>query len=117
MMKQDDSIKDNDFVVRIRPFTVGDEWTGQIDVSIITSSGNTLDDESYGQLLHLTKMVCSTIPMMEQDTDLGNRVSDWVLEHLEGEIVDDEDTTEVEIKHEADNVVRLNFGTPTKGSA
>ena len=29
-----DSIEDDDFVIRVRPFTKGEEWTGEIDISI-----------------------------------------------------------------------------------
>lgn len=117
-MKNENGFEANDFVIRIRPSTIGDEWTGEIDVSMITASDNSLDDESYGQLMHLTRMVCSTIPMMEQDPELGNRVHEWAMTNLDDSPADfTQDNEEVEVTHEGDNVFRLNFGTPTKGSA
>ena len=55
---------ENDYVVRVRPTVVDSEWTGEIDIAIITSADNSLDDESYGQMMHFTKMMCATVPLM-----------------------------------------------------
>lgn len=116
-MNYDDSLEPNDFVVRIRPMSSNNSWNGQIDISIITSADNDLDDESYGQMLHLTKMICATVPIMEGDTSLADYISDWVMENIDGEYLDEPDAKSVDITHEDGNVVRLNFGTPTKGRA
>jgi len=114
-MTFDDNITGQDFLVRVRPMMSGNEWSGQIDMSIITSADNDLDDESYGQLLHLCKMICATVPIMENDEVFGDFVHNWVLENIDGE--QPEEKRAVDITHEDDNVVRLSFGTRTKGSA
>lgn len=116
-MQYDDGLSEDDFVIRIRPMTDQNEWLGQIDISIITSSENSLSDDSYGQLLHLCKMICATVPIMEQDSDLGEFVSDWVNANIDNQEYSFEEEKEVEITHEDGNVVRLNFRTPTKGNA
>jgi len=116
-MQYDDGLEEDDFVIRIRPSILGNEWSGNVDISIITSSKNSLSDDSYGQLLHLCKMICATVPIMEQDNDLGEFVSDWVVANIDNMEYEFEEEKTVEITHEGGNVVRLNFGTPTKGNA
>jgi hypothetical protein len=114
-----DSIDGDDFVIRVRPFTRGEEWTGEIDISIISSPDNTLNDESYGQLMHFCKMMCSTVPIMEHDEAIRNMVHSYVLEVVDNEpedMVEQEDQA-ITITHEDGNVVRLDFASKTKGSA
>ena len=42
------SLEGEDFVLRIRPETDEDgEWTGEIDMAIITQPDNNLGDEDY----------------------------------------------------------------------
>jgi len=114
-----DSIEDDDFVIRVRPFTDGEEWTGEIDISIISSPGNSLNDESYGQLMHFCKMMCSTVPIMEHDETVRNMVHNYVLEVVDNEPEDmvEEDDQEITITQEDGNVVRLDFSSKTKGNA
>jgi len=114
-----DSIEDDDFVIRVRPFTDGEEWTGEIDISIISSPGNSLNDESYGQLMHFCKMMCSTVPIMEHDEAIRNMVHSYVLEVVDNEPEDmvEQDDQAITITHEDGNVVRLDFASKTKGSA
>jgi len=116
----DDYTKDEDFLIRVRPFHKNNEWTGEVDISIVASSDNPLDDDSLDELMHFCTMVCSTVPLMETDEALRNRVHDYVMDCYEsttGDIAIKLDEKEVDITHEGDNIVRLNFGTSTKGSA
>jgi len=115
----EDQIEDEDFVIRVRPFTQGEDWTGEIDISIISSPANTLNDESYGQLMHFCKMMCSTVPLMEKDEDLRNLVHNYVMEVVDNEPEDmiEQDDQDVIVTHGDGNVVRLEFGSKTKGSA
>jgi hypothetical protein len=114
-MEFEPGIEPEDFIVRVRPMMDGTDWTGQIDMSIISSPNNNLDDESYAQLIHLCKMICATVPIMEMDETFGEYVHNFVLAHIDKEeIIED---TEVDISHEDGNVVHLNFGTKTKGNA
>ena len=114
-----DSIEGDDFVIRVRPFTKGEQWTGEIDISIISSPDNMLDDESYGQLMHFCKMMASTVPIMEADENIRNLVHTYVMEVVDNEPEDmiEQDDQEIVITHEDGNVVRLNFNSKTGGSA
>ena len=112
------SFEDEDFVIRVRPSLNGDDWTGEIDISIISQASNPLNDEGYNQVMHFCKMMCATVPIMEQDETIRNLVHTYVMEVVDREttvVAEDED--ELGITKEDGNVVHLNFGSKTKGSA
>ena len=112
------SFEDEDFVIRVRPSLNGDDWTGEIDISIISQANNPLNDEGYNQVMHFCKMMCATVPIMEQDETIRNLVHTYVMEIVDKEttvVVEEED--ELVITKEEGNVVHLNFGSKTKGSA
>jgi len=113
-----ENIEDEDFVIRIRPTVNNAEWTGEIDISIISSAGNPLDDEGYSQVMHFCKMMCATVPIMEADESIRNLVHTYVMEVVDNDsdyvLEEDED---VIITKEDGNVVHLSFGSKTKGSA
>ena len=111
------AIEEEDFVIRVRPSLDGEEWTGEIDISIISQPGNPLNDESYGQVMHFCKMMCATVPIMEQDETLRNMVHTYVMEIVDNETVLIEEEEGLIITKEDGNVVHLNFGSKTKGSA
>jgi len=115
----DKHIQENDFIIRIRPQSENNVWTGEIDVAIITNDDKNMSDDDYYQILHLTKMVACTIPVMEEDEQLRDAVHNFVMafedDMPEEDIPVDNDRGKVlEID---DNVVTLSFGTKTKGSA
>jgi len=112
-------IEDRDFVIRVRPTTSGDDWTGEIDISIISQGGNPLNDESYGQVMHFCKMMCATVPIMEQDETIRNLVHTYVMEVVDNDIgFDVELEEELGVEKEYDgNVVHLTFNSKTGGSA
>tara|TARA_R100000030_G_scaffold80642_1_gene63483 strand:- start:1176 stop:1526 length:351 start_codon:yes stop_codon:yes gene_type:complete len=112
------NIGDGDFIIRVRPTDSDGEWTGEIDISIISQPNNPLDDESYTQVMHFCKMMCATVPLMEADQNLRNLVHEYVMQVVdndEEELVEDDD--DVIITREDGNVVHLSFGSKTKGSA
>ena len=113
-----ESIEEGDFVIRVRPTEIDGEWTGEVDISIISQADNPLNDEGYTQLMHFCKMMCATIPIMEQDESLRNLVHTYVMEVVDNEDEDMlEDDNDIIITREDGNVVHLSFGSKTKGSA
>ena len=113
-------IQDEDFVIRIRPFADDDgKWTGEIDVSIIAFPDNPMDDDDYGQVMHFAKMMCATVPIMEESKEIRDIAHDYVME-----VIDNEMDISVELEEEAGvektydgNIVHLNFNSKTGGSA
>jgi hypothetical protein len=112
-----DRVQPEDFIVRIRPTQDSDGvWNGEIDVAIITQPENSLDEEDYFQVMHFCKMLASTIPVMELNEDFRELVHTYVMEkvdkHYEVELEDKPRVIETD-----GNVVKIDFGTKTEGSA
>ena len=122
-MSKDDMISrinDEDFVIRIRPFADDNgEWSGEIDISIMAFPENPLNDDDYDNLMHFVKMMCSSVPVMEQEESIRNLIHEYVMK-----VVDNEMDIDVELEEEMGvektydgNVVHLTFNTKTGGNA
>ena len=113
-------VQNEDLLIRVRPFADNDgKWTGEVDISIMAMPDNPMDDEDYYQVMHFAKMMCATVPVMEEVEDLRNIVHEYVLKYI-----DNEDDIEIELEDELmvektydGNVVHLSFNTKTGGSA
>ena len=118
-MSKSEDIHRGDFVIRVRPTENDGEWTGEIDISIISQGDNPLDDESYGQVMHFCKMMCATVPIMEQDETIRNLIHTYVMEVVDNDVgIDVELEEESGVEKEYDgNVVHLTFNSRTGGSA
>jgi len=115
-----DYLHKNDYTIRIRPFQhENGEWTGEIDVAIVTGEDNDLSDEDYSQILHLTKMVASSIPVMEYNEDLRDAVHDFVEQHVDQVDVqfEPEEDLSNKVVDRDENIIKIDFSTRTKGSA
>ena len=115
-----DRIQDEDFIIRVRPFADDDgEWSGEIDISIMAFPDNPMTDDDYGNVMHFCKMMCATVPIMEQEESIRNIVHEYVMKVIDNEMeIDVELEEKVGVEKEYDgNIVRLNFNTKTGGSA
>jgi len=113
-------IEDEDFVIRLRPYADDDgKWSGEIDISIMAFPENQMDDDDYGQVMHFCKMMCATVPIMEQEENIRNIVHEYVMKVIDNEMeVDVELEEKMGVEKEYDgNVVHLNFNTKTGGNA
>ena len=118
MMKK---LNDEDYIIRVRHFLdEEDVWSGEIDLSIITLSGNPLDDDAYNSIMHLVKMMCASVPIMEEVETIRNVMHEYVKS------MDDEVDIEIQLEKELENkvekvydgnVIKIDFSTRTKGSA
>ena len=120
MEKLAKEVNEEDFLIRVRPFS-NDEgrWSGEVDISIMAIPDNPLDDEDYYNVMHFTKMMCASVPVMEEVEELRNIVHEYVTK-----VIDTEMDIDVELEEESGvektydgNVVHLNFNTKTGGSA
>jgi len=115
-----ESISDEDFLIRIRPFAdENGEWNGEIDISIMALPDNPLSDEDYGSVMHFAKMMCATVPVMEQEESIRNIIHEYVLKVIDNEMdIDVELEEEMGVEKTYDgNVVHLTFNTKTGGTA
>jgi len=120
MEKLASEINEEDFLIRVRPFANDDgRWSGEVDISIMAMPDNPMDDEDYYQVMHFAKMMCASVPVMEEVEELRNIVHEYVTK-----VMDNEMDIDVELEKEAGvektydgNVVHLSFNTKTGGSA
>jgi len=116
-------IQDEDFVIRIRPFADDDgRWTGEIDVSIMAFPENQMHDDDYGQVMHFAKMMCATVPIMEESKEIRDIAHDYVMEVIDNEMdisieLEEEEVAAGVEKTYDGNIIHLNFNTKTGGSA
>lgn len=114
-------IQDEDYLIRVRPFANDDgEWSGEVDISIMVQPDNPLNDEDFHQLMHFTKMMCASVPVMEQVEDVRKIVHEYVMNVLDNEmefhVELEEEEPRVEKTYDG-NVIHLQFNTNTKGTA
>ena len=123
MDKLSKEISNEDFLIRVRPFADNDgKWSGEVDISIMAMPQNPMDDDDYYQVMHFAKMMCASVPVMEEVEELRNIVHEYVTKVIDNEMdieVDLEDAgKEAYSGHTVDgNVIHLHFNTRTKGSA
>jgi len=120
MEKLASEVNEEDFLIRVRPFS-NDEgrWSGEVDISIMAMPDNPLDDEDYYNVMHFTKMMCASVPVMEEVEELRNIVHEYVTKVIDTEMdidVELEEKSGVEKTYDG-NVIHLNFNTKTGGSA
>tara|TARA_Y100000817_G_C16846476_1_gene540240 strand:- start:702 stop:1061 length:360 start_codon:yes stop_codon:yes gene_type:complete len=108
----------NDFVIRLRPHMEQEEWNGDVDISIMWDGSNHLSEDDFFRFMHLVKMICASVPMMEDNPVLRNDISDFVYESY-STLENDKPVpqNQAEILDRQGNVVYLSFNTKTKGSA
>jgi len=113
-------LQEEDFLIRVRPFANDDgKWSGEVDISIMIQPENPLDEDDYVNLMHFTKMMCASVPVMEEMPELRNIVNEYVINVLDNELdisVELEDSYGVEKEYDG-NVVHINFSTKTRGNA
>ena len=115
-----EELNTEDFLIRVRPFADDDgRWSGEVDISIMAMPDNPMDDEDYYQVMHFAKMMCASVPVMEEVEEIRNIVHEYVTK-----VIDTEMDIDVELDEEDDvdrtydgNVVHLHFNTKTGGSA
>ena len=111
----------NDFAIRVRPHMLGDIWDGAVDISIMWDGSNVLSEDDFVNLMHLTKMICASVPLMEDNPHFRNNISDFVdsvYDHV-GKDPDIQEATKpiAEVVAREGNIIKLSFNTKTKGSA
>ena len=120
MEKLAKEVNEEDFLIRVRPFA-NDEgrWSGEVDISIMAMPDNPMDDEDYYQVMHFAKMMCASVPVMEEVEELRNIVHEYVTKVLDTEMdIDVELEEEMGVEKTYDgNVVHLHFNSRTKGNA
>jgi hypothetical protein len=104
------------FCIQLKP-VVDDEyiWTGELEVNIVTDKYNPLDKDSYIHMMHLTELVACSVAYMEQNPELIEKIEEFI------DTPEYEETfskgSKLEVESVEGNVVKLSFGSRTKGNA
>lgn len=99
----------NDFLIRLSPMLdQNGNWDGDISVGILTTPENTLDEEDFGHLMHLTTMVAASLPLMEDNATFRKKLSQYAESIQEEESLDARPEKPKTMKI-ADNIIKLMF--------
>jgi len=107
-MKEDNILIDfhpNDYIIRLSPFV--DEkgnWTGELMVGTISTEDNVMSDNDHYQLMHLTQMVCASIPAMEENEDFRELLTEIVDDTVSGSEEEESKITGVD-----ENIISVKF--------
>ena len=105
-----------DFIIRVKPILNNrQDWTGEVDVSVVSSADNPLSDDDYYGVLEFCRVMCATVPLMEKDDDLRNKAIEWI--EKEDKMYHKNNSKKGKVVDRHDNVVVLSFDSETKGNS
>tara|TARA_R100001463_G_scaffold49571_1_gene99382 strand:- start:87 stop:425 length:339 start_codon:yes stop_codon:yes gene_type:complete len=103
-MTVESKILSEDFIIDVRPeMDKHFRWTGGVNISIMTSPDNPLDDGDYYGVMDFCRTMCATVPLMEKDEDLRQRLI------KEAEHNEEKPEPKLKVVDKQDNVVILSF--------
>ena len=103
------------FSIQLRPVVDEDyAWTGELEVNIVTDKENPLDKTSYMSMMHLSEIVACSVAYMEENPELIEKIEEFI-DRPGYDIPETEQEPEVE--YTEGNIVKLKFGSKTKGNA
>ena len=110
-MPRFDDINPEDFLIQVKPMlNPAKKWTGEVDVSVVSSKENPLNDEDYYGVLEFCRIICASIPMMEKDESLRTKAVDYLKQQDKIEI--QKEKPKIIDKH--DNVIVVSFDRKDK---
>ncbi len=73
-------IDKNDFIIRVRPnkSKSNGAWSGSADIVVITSEDNNLPDNEWSELMQFSKMMCASVPIIEEVETFRNLLHDYL---------------------------------------
>jgi len=114
--KEQVTFSEEDFIIRVRPQRDSEgKFDGEASFSVISSSSSEVPYDLYKDIEYVVRCMLSTVPLMEIDEDFRKFVFDYVDTRFEYEFEDNE--PESLVKSIDGNVIKIDFGTNTKGNA
>tara|TARA_R110000772_G_scaffold9424_4_gene30940 strand:+ start:551 stop:898 length:348 start_codon:yes stop_codon:yes gene_type:complete len=98
----------NDYIIRLTPFLddMGN-WTGELLVGTVTTDENNLTEEDHFNLMGITRMVCASVPAMEEN-DKVRDVLNIIVDRIERD-PDEGDEPQLVVSSVEENVINVNF--------
>ncbi len=105
-------VNNEDFYIQLIPnLDKNKNWLGTMQVNIVTSNSNPIDDEGYNQMFHLCQIIASIVPYMDDNPDIIPELEKYMT------IEKEKQSKKLQVVGKKGNVINLNFGSTTKGSA
>jgi hypothetical protein len=83
-----------------------------MQVNIVTSNSNPIDDDGYNQMFHLCQLIASIVPYMDDNPDIIPELEKYM--ELENKR---EKAKKLKVVGKEGNVINLNFNSKTNGRA
>tara|TARA_R100001369_G_scaffold27042_1_gene48822 strand:- start:162 stop:515 length:354 start_codon:yes stop_codon:yes gene_type:complete len=101
----------NDIIIRMKPnFNEESRWNGYIDMDVITDNKNTMVKADYINLMQVSSLICSALPVMEMNEEFRNTLCDYVESMLEeDEINQKKETVKESLTNTVGNIINVNF--------
>tara|TARA_R110000803_G_scaffold46636_3_gene97779 strand:+ start:304 stop:651 length:348 start_codon:yes stop_codon:yes gene_type:complete len=98
----------NDYIIRLTPFLddMGN-WTGELLVGTVTTDENNLTEEDHFNLMGITRMVCASVPAMEENDQVRD-VLNIIVDRIERD-PDEDDEPQLVVSSVEENVINVNF--------
>tara|TARA_B100000161_G_C33481539_1_gene382776 strand:- start:47 stop:403 length:357 start_codon:yes stop_codon:yes gene_type:complete len=110
-------LDEEDFVIKVHPHRdKNNKWTGDVTIGIITSKENPLTDDDFFYMMEFTNLICATVPMMNEDPSLRDRIEAYVQEERKREEYNNR-KVKPRVTSKIGNVINISFNDKTDGSA
>ena len=105
-------INNEDFYIQLVPdLDKNKNWLGTLQVNIVTSNVNPIDDDGYNQIFHLCQLISSVVPYMDDNPDIITELEKYM------KVEQKSSKPGKKIISKQGNVINLNFKSKTIGSA
>ena len=105
-------INNEDFYIQLVPdLDKNKNWLGTLQVNIVTSNVNPIDDDGYNQIFHLCQLISSVVPYMDDNPDIITELEKYM------KVEQKNSKPGKKIISKQGNVINLNFKSKTNASA
>jgi hypothetical protein len=105
-------LQPNDLALVIRPNIEKKQWNGTVDLQAVVMPPDNLTNEALSELVFIVHGLVACFNLMNSDEDFATRITNE-LERM----ADSGELVHIDAETPANNVVRLDQWTKTKGSA
>jgi len=110
---------ENDFGVIMRPVLQEDEWEGDVQISVFSSSMPDIDDDTHSQLMFLAYKMAAMVQFCTENEDFDDALEEFTGNMVEDLGIADEEAPKVspksKITGKTGNVITLDFNTKCEG--
>ena len=104
-------VNNEDFYIQLIPYMdKHDNWLGNMQVNIITSNKNPIDDDGYNQMFHMCQLISAIVPYMNDNPEIIPELEKYIQEEKKEKEV-------LKVVEKTGNLIKLGKYSKTNGSA